>query len=143
MPSYETTILVDAPAERVWSVLADPTHWPLWLPTVTSVRPLDAPPLAIGARYEIAQPKLRTAVWSVVDLSPRSHFSWESRSPGLRALADHSLQPASGGGTRVSLRVAFSGALAVPIGLVVGRLSRDYIEREAAALKRRVEGAWP
>jgi uncharacterized membrane protein len=139
MPSFEFTTVIDAPPDRVWSVLSDVMHWPKWLPTVTSVEPLGSPTLAVGARYRLVQPKLWPAVWSVVDLSPHNHFSWESRSPGVRALGDHMLSPVSGGSTSVSLRVTFSGPLAVLVGLIAGRLTREYIEREAASLKLRVE----
>ncbi|MGA8262335.1 MAG: SRPBCC family protein [Arenicellales bacterium] len=139
MPSFEATTVIDAPAERVWSVLAHVSHWPLWLPTVTSVESLGLPALSIGARYKVVQPKLRPTVWSVVELSPGSHFSWDSRSPGVRVLAAHELRSVSAWSTSVSLRVAFSGPLSGFVGLIAGRLTREYVEREAAALKQRVE----
>lgn len=139
MPLLEATTIIDAPVERVWPVLADVSRWPLWLPTVTSVEPLGPPPLSIGASYRVVQPKLPAAVWSVVELSPNSHFSWESRSPGVRVLGTHELHPVTAASTGVSLRIDFSGPLSGLARLVAGRLTREYIEREAAALKERVE----
>jgi len=140
MSSFESTITIDASAEKIWPVLSDVSKWPQWLPTVSAVEPLGAPPLAIGARYRIVQPKLRPAVWSVVELSPMlGHFSWESRSPGVRVLASHSLRSVSAGKTSVSLRIDFAGPMAWMAGLLAGRLTREYLEREAVALKRRVE----
>ena len=138
---FETATVIAAPAERVWPVLADVARWPQWLPTVTSVEPLGSTPLALGAKYRIVQPKLRPAVWSVVELSPDSHFSWESRSPGVRVLGTHVLRPVSAGSTSVTLGITFSGLLAGLVGLVAGRLTREYIEREAAALKQLLERA--
>ena len=139
MPSFEATTIVAAPAERIWPVLADVARWPQWLPTVTSVEPLGQAPLALGASYRIVQPRLRPGVWSVVELVPGSHFSWQSRAPGVRVLATHVLRPISSNATGVTLGVAMSGALAGLAGMLVGRLTREYLERECAALKQTVE----
>lgn len=140
MRCFSTTTVVHAPQEHVWAVLADVTRWPRWLPTVTSVEPLGPPALEVGARYRLRQPRLRPAVWQVVTYAPPARFSWESRSPGVRALADHVLQPLAGPATQVSLEVAFTGSLAWIAGLVAGRITREYLEREAAALRAELEG---
>lgn len=138
---YLVSTDIAAPAEQVWAVLADVLRWPQWLPTVTAVQPLGAPALAEGARFRIVQPRLSPAVWSVVAVSPRSHFDWESRKPGLRVLATHEIRPVSAEVTHLRLGLGFSGPLAGLARLVAGRLSRQYLEREAAALKQRAEGA--
>jgi ribosome-associated toxin RatA of RatAB toxin-antitoxin module len=139
MPSFNTRTVIDAPAERVWDVVSDVVGWPKWLPTVTSVHALGTEALAVGACYRVAQPKLRPAVWSVVELVQYSHFSWESRGPGVRTLASHAMERVSHNSTRVSLRIDYSGPLSGLVGLLAGRLTREYIEREAAAIKQRAE----
>ncbi len=113
MRTYHATALIAAPPDRVWAELLGVLRWPEWLPTVTSVQPLGAAPLAVGARYRISQPRLRPAVWSVVQFDPQRSFAWESRSPGVRALANHSLSSAPGGSTHVALQIDFSGPLSV------------------------------
>ena len=138
--TFATTTHVAAPPEWVWALLADVVHWPDWLPTMTAVQPLGPAALAIGARYRITQPRLRPAIWTVVRLEPLRSFAWESRAPGVRASADHALSPMPDGSTSVTLRIEFSGPLAVVARLLAGSLTRDYIAREAALLKQRVEG---
>lgn len=135
----EVTTLIDAPAEQVWTHLADVTRWPDWLPTMTSVRPLGPVPLTIGGRYRIIQPKLPPAIWTVVDLAPGRSFAWESRSPGVRVLADHLLRPRPDGSTQVTLRIRFSGPLWALGRLLGGPIAREYVTREAALLKYRAE----
>ncbi len=137
MRTYTATTVIVAPPECLWPILADVVRWPEWLPTVTSVEALGAEPLAVGARYRIAQPKLRPAIWSVVRIEPYHSFAWESRSPGVRALANHCLSPAPGGSTEVTLRVDFSGPLSALVGAIAGRLTKEYLRREVAALERR------
>ncbi len=139
MSSFNTRIPIDAPAERVWDVISDVVGLPKWLPTVTSVHALGTEALAVGARYRVVQPRLRPAVWSVVELVQNSHFSWETRGPGVRTLASHVMERVSDNSTRVSLGIECSGPLSGLVGLLVGRLTREYIEREAAAMKQRAE----
>lgn len=139
MRTYTATGVIAAPPERVWPVLSDVLRWPEWLPTVTSVEALGAVPLVVGARYRVTQPKLRPAIWSVVQFEPQRSFSWESRSPGVRALASHSLSPANRVATNVTLQIHFSGPLAILASALAGRLTKEYLARETASLKQRVE----
>lgn len=136
---YTATARVEAPPERVWPLMADVLRWPDWLPTVTTVEPLDSPALALHARYRIVQPKLPPAVWTVVRLEPLRSFSWESRSPGVRTLADHTLSPLPDGSTSVTLRIRFFGPLSMLARAIAGSLTRQYMAREAALLKERIE----
>ena len=114
-------------------------RWPLWLPTVISVEPLDGHVLRVGARYRVVQPGLRPAIWAVTVVEPVRRFAWEIRLPGLRVLADHIIDEPSPGQSAVTLRVSFSGWL----GGIVGRLARAtterYLAKEASALQQKVE----
>lgn len=141
MPAYETSITIAAPCETVWPVLSDVAAWPQWLPTVTSVQPLDGRALAVGARYVVHQPGLRSATWVVTELEPARRFAWRARSPGIKMLGEHDLHPDSSVSSTLVLRFTFAG----PLGGLVGRLARsiteNYIAQEAAALKHRVEAS--
>lgn len=141
MQDMEQSIIIDVAASpaRVWTVLVDVERWPEWTSSVTSVRSLDAGPLAVGSRVEISQPRIPTGIYTVTTLEPGSMFVWEQRQPGSTVSARHSCAPLPDGGTRVELRVVMSGA----VGGVVGRLFRSLTERylamEAAGLKARAE----
>ncbi|MDT7677384.1 MAG: hypothetical protein QOD82_5286 [Pseudonocardiales bacterium] len=78
---FEAATEIDAPAERVWAVLADVEHWPDWTPTMTSVRLLTAGPLGPGSAAEIRQPKLPKAVWTVTGFEAGRRWSWRDH-PG-------------------------------------------------------------
>lgn len=139
MHTFRVSALVVASPHQVWTVLADVVHWPTWLPTVTAVEALGPARLAVGSRYRILQPKLRQAVWSVVEIEPATRFSWESRAPGVRTLASHTLSRDAGGLTRITLEITFSGLFSGLAAFLAGRLTREYLEREAEAIKRQVE----
>lgn len=138
MPTYSYALTVDAPAARVWAVLADVEHWPELTASMTSVRGLDGPRPAIGARFEIRQPKLRKAVWTVTELDEGTAFAWESRAPGALSHGGHLLEP-DGDGTRLTLTIDQSGVLAWPIGLLAGGTIRRYLALEAQGIKSRSE----
>src|SRR5262245_35475249 len=139
MPPYTATIRIAATPERVWPVLADVVRWPEWLPTMISVEPLGAATLAVGARYRLAQPRLRPTIWSVVELESLRSFAWESSSPGVRILATHSVGVAPGGSSDVVLQVQFAGPLSLVARALVGRLVGEYLALEVASLKQQVE----
>jgi len=139
MPAYDASISIAAPCQSVWRVLAAVVAWPTWLPTVSSVQPLDGEPLRIGARYTVRQPKVRPATWVVTELNPPRAFAWQARSPGLLMTAVHTIEEAPGG-SRVTLRFAFAGPLGGPIGWLFRSTTERYLAQEVASLKLMVEG---
>ena len=140
MVTYEVSISIAAPRETVWRSLADVSVWPEWLPTVMSVRALDATRLELGARFVVRQPKLQPATWVVTVLEPPRRFVWVARSPGLRMTAEHVVEE-SASGAAVSLRFSFGGFLGGLIGRLFRTTTEAYLAQEAAALKRKAEAA--
>jgi uncharacterized membrane protein len=137
--SFIATTAVAAPPDAVWAVLSDVAAWPDWLPTVDSVQPLDGIPLNVGSRYVVRQPKLRPATWVVTELEPPRRFVWVARSPGLRMVAEHTVEEGTSGTSRVVLRFSFAGLLGGLVGRLFRSVTESYLAQEATSLKRRVE----
>lgn len=136
---YQTSVVIDAQPAVVWSVLADVERWPEWTATMRSVRWVGTDRLELGARAQIAQPKLPNSVWEVTDLDPGTSFTWVSHRSGVTVAATHVLGTDEAGWTGVDLTIELSGGLAWLAGMVTGKLSRSYLAIEAAGLKRRAE----
>lgn len=136
---YQTTIAIAALPERIWRLLVDVEHWNEWTASITRVERLDPTAFAAGSRFKVIQPRLRPAVWTVTEVRLGSSFTWESRNPGLKVVAEHVIQPAGDGNCTVSLRTTFSGLLAPIVGRLSGALTQEYMGLEAAGLKRRAE----
>jgi uncharacterized membrane protein len=136
---YQTSVVIDARPEVVWSVLADVERWPEWTATMRSVRWLGADRLERGARAQVAQPKLPNAVWEVTEVDPGKSFTWVSRRTGVAVAATHLVGADDAGWTGVELIIEMTGALAWLAASLTGRLSRSYLAIEAAGLKRRAE----
>ncbi len=138
---FSITTEVDAPPEVVFAVLSEVERWHEWTPTVTSVERLgDAgAPLAVGSRIRITQPKVPPSEFTVTALEPGRGFTLFSRSPGATVEANHWVEPAGTGRSRVTLSVTFTGFLGRVIGWIMRGLNQRYLAEEAAGLKRRSE----
>lgn len=78
-----------APPDAIWKVLSDVEHWCDWTPTVLRIEPLTNAGLQVGARYRVTQPKLRPAVYEVIECVPNQIFTWAQKVPGGALIADH------------------------------------------------------
>ena len=140
MPGLQHTVTIAADPARIWSVLVDVERWPGRIPTVDTVERLDPGPLGVGSRTRLSQPRLPTAVWTVTELKDGSSFTWESRSPGVTIVATHVVEPHPEGG-RLTLALSLSGPLAGVGWLMTRKLTKQYVETEAASMKRAAEGS--
>ena len=118
--------------------MADAERWHEWTPSVRSIRLLDTPPLRVGSRALIRQPKFPPAVWTVTALEPGRSFTWKSGAPGVWVHAHHSVEPVPGG-TRATLTLRYDGVLARLIGRLTRGITNRYLSYEAEGLKRRSE----
>jgi uncharacterized membrane protein len=143
MRNYEASVSIAAPCSEVWRVLSDVARWPEWLPTVITVRPLDHESLSTGSRFHVRQPRLRPVTWVVTELEPPRRFVWEARSPGLRLVAAHSVGQGTNDSSALLLRFSFGGLLGGLVGRILGSITREYLAKEAASLKKKVEGSRP
>jgi carbon monoxide dehydrogenase subunit G len=139
LKDFSISVQIDAPPSRVWPVMSDVERWHEWTPTIRSVARTNDGPFRIGARARVHQPKLPPADWVVTVLDEGRGFTWESRAPGVHVVARHQVEP-SGGGSRVTLSIQYSGLFGDLLGRLLSSINRRYIALEADGLKRRVEG---
>lgn len=141
MRTFSASHPLNASPAQAWALLSDVCRWPQWLPTVRRVEQLAGTTLAPGARYKIWQPQLAPAVWVVTEVQPGRSFSWESRSPGVKVLAEHVLSGTAPEGPSVLLRISFSGLLSGLVARLYGGLTQQYLVREAQALNAALRAA--
>lgn len=135
MRDFSIKVDIEATPARVWDVMSDGERWTEWTPSVTKVVIYDKP-LRVGSRALIEQPKLPPGKFKVTALDPGKSFTWGSGMPGLvYCHAHHSVEPAPAG-ARARLALHFSGILG---GIMAGKMAdliNEYLEMEAAGLKR-------
>ena len=138
MTKFSTSITINSIQEATWKVLSDVAHWHEWTPTVTKVEVLNTPELKLGNRYKVFQPKLQPAVWTVTELNS-ANFTWESKSPGMHMVAEHTVKSVNANQSEVTLTFAFNGWLGNLIGKLYGKMTAEYVQTEAQSLKKKVE----
>jgi uncharacterized protein YndB with AHSA1/START domain len=134
------TVTIDAPPDKVFAVLQDVERWPEWTPTMVCVKRLESGPFTVGSTAEVRQPRLRPAVWQVIEIEESRNFTWTARSPGLRMKAGHLVEP-HGSGSRVVLSFELSGLMAPLVSRLYGGLIDEYVATESQGLKKRCEMA--
>ena len=141
----EAEILVDAPTEVVWSVVADLDRYPEWNPFVVRVDVRDGGEPAVGSDLTLhvrwASGRGLRSHERITRLEPGRALEYEFAGPiprlgMVRARRLQTLEPAGDGRTRYRSDESFSGWLVklMPLGAV-----QDGFDRQAAALKVRAE----
>ncbi len=132
-------VIINATPATIWQVLSDVERWPTWTPTTLQVEPLTPGGLRVGARYRIAQPKLRPGIYEVTECKPRQAFTWIQKALGATMVADHRLTASDHTGTEVELSFATEGLVGALLGSINSKLIADYVRTEALSLKQHCE----
>lgn len=140
--TFSISIDIDAPPERVWSIMSDVERWHEWTASVRSIRRTDAGALAVGSGAWVRQPKLPPAFWRVTAIAPNKEFTWVSKGPGTMVTARHGVEPTPRG-SRAFLSIQYDGLLSPLLVWMVGDLNDRYLTMEATGLKRRSESQEP
>jgi uncharacterized membrane protein len=135
----DSDVVIGAPAAVVWNVFSDVERWPEWTASVTRLVALDGPGIAVGKRFEIKQPRMPKLIWEVAEVTPGTSWTWTQRSPGGLALARHEVIAQSADRTLVRQQIDQRGPIGASVGLLMRRMTKRYLELEAAGLKARSE----
>lgn len=71
MPKFERAVEIDAPVEKVWQVLINPTQWPQWFPGMDSVSNVTS--VREGESFEWTD-EGRTGRGTVVKMEPMKYL---------------------------------------------------------------------
>lgn len=134
----EHTILVQAPAERIFRIYQDVAAWHTWDPD-TKRASLDGP-FVVGARGSLTPTKGNTVPMVLTKVEPNASFTVESTIPLFRMVFEHELVPEAGA-TKVIHRVAFSGFLTFVIGRMLVKQLNQGLPLTLSSLKRLAESA--
>jgi hypothetical protein len=146
----ETSILINAPAAKVHSVILDFPSYPSWSSFIQSVEPADpSTPVAIGSKLKIS---LLPPGGSAMNLTPTveklddSGFAWQGHLANIKGLFDGKhlfLLSEEGGQTKLVQREEFAGLLYAPLMNWLGNEAKTRAGFEAfnEAVKKKAEQA--
>jgi hypothetical protein len=142
MRQLQSTIDIEAPPERVWSVLTDLNAFSEWNPFIREARGDLRPGSELDIRIQPPGGRLIRFRPTVIKVDPRRELRWLGRT-GVRGIFDgehvHQLEPVAGDGTRYTQSERFSGIFAWFAGGIVKKTLVGFAAMNAA-LKQRAEG---
>jgi hypothetical protein len=135
---FAVSTTINAPPEKVWSVLEAAADWPSWNTTVGRVEGTIADGSTIKLFVKLNPG--RAFPVRVGDWRPPSGMTWTGGMPlGLfKGVRTFTLTPAAGGGTDFAMEEVFSGPLSPLIGRTIPDMQPAF-EEFAACLKSRAE----
>lgn len=133
----EHSVVVQAPAERVFRIYADVAAWHTWDPD-TKRASIDGS-FSVGTRGSLTPTKGNTVPMLLTKVEPNACFTVESKIPLFRMVFEHELVP-EGAALKVIHRVTFSGLLTPLLGRMLVRQLNQGLPVTLANLKRLAEG---
>ncbi|HZM78579.1 MAG TPA: SRPBCC domain-containing protein [Candidatus Limnocylindrales bacterium] len=138
MRYFEATSTIDAPADKIWSVLAHAQAWPNWDSGVDEVKGN----IAAGARITIRSKAApgRAFPVKVTAIEPPRRLEFTGGMPlGLfKGVRTYSLSPNADGATVFTMREEYTGPLLGLIWKSIPDLGPSFVQF-AEGLKKRVE----
>jgi uncharacterized protein YndB with AHSA1/START domain len=147
MSGVHVKIELDAPPERVWETVMDPSRLKDWVTIHREVRDVPDRPLRKGSTFDqvlhLRGVSFRVH-WTLVELTPPNHAEWDGRGPAhSRALIRYDLSPSGDHGTIFDYTNEFTppgGRLGIVASrVIVGAASEREAHNSLARLKQLVE----
>lgn len=139
--SMSSTILVDAPMERVWALLTDAARWPEWCDVCVHVEVVPTvwtPGNDLAFKLRMARVAVPFRV-TLTDVSPEQHVEWESTKFTIAATRRISLLPTVTGTEITDAKLFHSPLLPIRLGyprFLIRRMTDSWL----TDLKREAEG---
>ena len=136
---FEESIDIHAEQQRVWDVLSDLEAWPNHVESVDIVELLTPPPVALGSRFRLKQPKLPEGTWVITAWEPPTFFAFRQSSGGVTSVAGHRVEALDEGRSRLILSLNMRGVMVPVIALFLRALTHSYMTAEAQSIKGAAE----
>jgi carbon monoxide dehydrogenase subunit G len=135
---FESSIEVDAPVSKVWTLIDKLEEWPRWMPSIKKIERLSKGPLRVGSQLcvtaRVSGLTLRLLM-TITKFVRERNVVLEGKALGTKLIRFYALEPA-GGRTKIIIGGDVSGALAW-----LARRGGQAISAEIAqAAKRKIEG---
>ena len=135
---FSSSIVVDAPPEKVFSLVDNLEGWPQWIPSIKRIEKLTEGPLREGSRIRVTAKFGITVklLMTITEFIPGQRGVMEGSVLGVRMTRYYTFESVEGG-TRLTAGGEVSGILACLIRRGGQRLSDEIVR----AAKKRVEGS--
>jgi len=135
---FESSIDINAPAEKVWALVDKLEKWPRWMPSIEKIERLAEGPLTVGSQLSVTanvSGLTVTLLMTITEFVPERSVVLEGKALGTKLTRFYTLEPVNGK-TKVTIGGDVSGALA----WLARRGGQEVSAEIAQAVKKKVEG---
>jgi carbon monoxide dehydrogenase subunit G len=136
---FESSIDINAPAEKVWALIDKLEEWPQWMPSIKKIERVSKGPLTVGSQLSVtAQVSGLTVklLMTITEFVSERSVVLEGKALGTKLTRFYTLEPVNDK-TKVTIGGDVSGALA----WLACRGGQEVSAEIAQAVKTRVEGS--
>jgi len=136
---FESGIEINAPTEKVWTLIDKLEEWPQWMPSIKKIERVSEGPLTVGSQLSVTA-KVRgltvKLLMTIIEFVPERTVVMQGKALGTSLTRFYNLEPVNGK-TKATIGGDVSGALAW-LARWGGQAVSDEI---AQAVKTRIEGS--
>jgi carbon monoxide dehydrogenase subunit G len=135
---FESSIEINAPAERVWAMIDKLEEWPQWMPSIKKIERLSKGPLTVGSQLSVTATVSGltvTLLMIITEFVPERTVVMQGKALGTSLTRFYTLEPVNGK-TKVTIGGDVSGALA----WLACRGGQAVSAEIAQAVKKKIEG---
>ncbi|HUW45473.1 MAG TPA: SRPBCC family protein [Dehalococcoidia bacterium] len=135
---FESSIDINAPAEKVWTLIDKLEEWPQWMPSIKKIERFSKEPLTVGSQLSVTAKVSGLTVkllMTITEFVPERNVVMQGKTLGTNLTRFYNLEPVNGK-TKVTIGGDVSGALA----WLARRGGQSVSAEIAQAAKKKVEG---
>ena len=136
---FESTIDIDAPPEKVWTLIDKLEQWPQWMPSIKKIERVSKGPLTAGSQLSVTAKVSGLTVkllMTIIKFVPERAVVMQGKALGTSLTRFYNLEPLNDK-TRATLGGEVSGVLA----WLARRGGQAVSDEIAQAAKKRIEGS--
>jgi len=111
---FESSIDIDAPAEKIWGLIDRLEEWPEWMPSIKKIEKVSKGPLQVGSQLSVTAKVSGLTVrllMTIIEFVPERTVVMQGKALGTNLTRFYTLQPLTGK-TRITVGGEVTGLLA-------------------------------
>jgi carbon monoxide dehydrogenase subunit G len=136
---FESSIDINAPAEKVWALVDKLEEWPQWMPSIKKIEKVSKGPLTVDSQLAVTAKVSGLTVkllMTITEFVPERTVVMQGKALGTSLTRFYALEPVNSK-TKVTIGGDVSGALA----WLARRGGQAISDEIALAVKTRIEGS--
>ena len=135
---FSASIDINAPVDRVWSLVNSVEEWSKWIPSLKKIEKVSAGPLGVGSQVLVVAKSIITVnlLMTITEFVSGRRVVMEGKVLGVKMTRYYTMEPVNG-----SAKLTAGGEVSGLLAFLVRRGGQKLSEEIVQALKKKVEGA--